>query len=312
MTVVSVCDSIAHLAASTSLAAGSISGYRSSLRSLWFEHAAPGAPSPTDDELVGKVIAGIKKERAMRKALTPATISPRDPAAVTLSFSLLETMHPRFGSDDPESMLIWASLCTGTAGLLRPGEVVGPHLQPYRALHIAHVVFYGDAGRHMPLAVGGWDKIEGPTPRGKSPLLFTLNLRVTKADPLAENLPHPVGHPLAVLSLWRWMHRRAALYAAWPGPRDPEVFRLPGTPLLTRPQLVRAQEAAVSRALERPVTLCGRSMRRGGASSLMAAGVSGSAMMEAGRWASPSMPVLYASAESKETRKVVNALRHSV
>ena len=281
----------------------SLSVLRAAAGSYWRDALLPG-PSPTEDERVSRVVSGLVKARAREDAAKPAR-----PVTVALTAELLLAASP-FGNRpwqqrSPREEMLWAAATLGVYGLLRPGELLGSARDRSRAARADAVIFYAAANGLATRAVAPIT----PAP-AELPDHFTLRLGVTKADPLARNADHPISAPTAVAALWRWMHTRAAIGLPTEGP----LFALPhpqgGVETLSCAALCKEIARWIALATGNPPPkLTGRCFRKGGASALLGGGAAVPTIMQSGRWSTPAMVGVYASADAKRRRALAAGRR---
>ena len=283
------------LARTTALTHATLSVYRAALNTLWVEEAiACGAshlPNPVEDRIVARVLAGIEREKLPSLLAARATA----PRPIAMTAELLESLRPYFAGADPHSVMRWAAALTAIYGLFRPNELFGSAQNPDRALRPDAVTFFSHPHSR---AIAGAPPPHADISSVPLPDRFSIRLGVTKADPRAKNLDHPVAAPAAVRALWRWMHLRAALH---PGPTD-RVFQVPGSPPLSLKSLTGALSTALSTHLGRPARVLGRSFRQGGATTLLEGGAARADVAAMGRWKGVGMISVYASAASQNSR----------
>jgi integrase len=283
-------------------APSSLSVLRAAAGSFWRDALLPGR-SPTEDERVSRIVAGLQKRRALEEAAKPAR-----PTTIALTGDLLISSAPflqtPWRNRTPRDEMLWAAATLGVFGLLRPGELLGSARERSRAARADAVLFYASPGAVAVRAV----RPLSPAP-SDIPDHFTVQLGVTKADPFARNTDLAISAPTAVEALWRWMHTRAALGL----PADGPLFALPsptGFACLSCAQLcgeIAAWIALVSGGPPPKVT--GRCFRKGGASALLAGGAAVPAIMQSARWKSAAMVGVYADAASKRQRALLTNRR---
>lgn len=291
-------DWLAHTASSTTLSSRTIMGHRSALATLRGELLI-GDASPLHVDGMDRMLKGMQRAKA------PAESAKRNaaPRTVVITFELLAELEAYTGirkGGTPQEIMRWAAACTGAFGLLRPSEFLGVAKNRSTALQLTGITFYAqkDSQRRA-----------GMLPPGSDPASFAvpdraaLALGPTKADQLATNAPVLISSPLAVKALWTWLHLRRDLGGSDTCP----VFRvpLPGEHQLSVKELCEHLSQWIGLAHNTaPPHVTGRCFRRGGASSLVAAGATRSETMQAGRWLSQAMPDVYASAEAKQARSL--------
>ena len=239
---------VAHLAQSISFASAKL--YLTAVRSL---HIQLGASDP----IAGKLLL----ERAMRglKASKPAQ---RAVPKIPVTTALLGRIRPLLNLALTNDRAFWALCCIGTFGLLRSGEFLPT--------------------KHSDPPLITWSQLTQVTSES-----FFLEIKTSKTDPFRQGFRAPYfasGHSVcpftAVITLWR--------------NRTPRSQRTPDAPIFvledgkqpTRAWVVqRLRSVAEQLGLPRD-SLSGHSFRKGGATSLAAAGVPDSVIKTMGRWQS--------------------------
>ena len=286
---------LASLATKRVLASATIKSYSSALSTWFVEGTLSDSLNPIESIVVQRTLKGIVRE------LRPAEVQAREAASapVELTPALLAQVEqyarpPGCGNLE---LMLWAAANIGTYGLLRPSEFLGSHQHRDRALLPEQITFYAkpDSMLSMPLLPPGTHVDHCPFPDR-----FVIALGATKADQLGSNAPLPVAAAPAVRALWRWIHLRRDSMPA-PGSR---LFCLPSSaPLACSELLLAVQQWLSALGFVDPIVR-GRTFRRGGASSLMAAGTPQVDVAAAGRWRSQAMPLVYSNAASMQSRAV--------
>lgn len=269
--------------------------FRSALSTMHEESVWAHLPNPiTSDPRVGRLLTGVaKSRRAVHFADERQKAEPE--RSLDLTPALLAELAPLASrSDSPRLAMHWAAACLGTFGLLRLNELLGSAAHPERVLRTSQLKFCRTAAC-IPAMLP-------PQGLAATPDHLELNLLDTKADQLGANPPLRVATPLAVEAVWRWMLARRNLHRASPSPGNvPQyIFALPGEDPLTLRTLVRFLQDCLEKAGHGRPRITGKAFRRGGASAVVAANLPASVAAAAGRWASPHMPLVYASQEAKQ------------
>lgn len=187
--------------------------------------------------------------------------------------ALLDKVRPLIDGEIPDQRMLRAAMSTATAGLFRVGEVAVVSSEPNRMLRVCDLTF---ADGH-----------------------FTIALRTSKTDPFSKGVTIQVAQPSAVTDMLTYWKRCASR-----SPMDPLFTHSNGAPL-TRRTLLACTRTLLCRAGVDLSKHRGLSFRRGGATSLSAAGVSDRLIKQIGRWKSwvfaiyidtPTAPLLEASA----------------
>ena len=284
---------LAHLGTLGELASGTIRVYRSALSTWWRQGTLSDADNPMLSTACDLVVRGIALSRV---EIDKANRQRRKPA-VEITVQLLQEIG-EMGADAPDtrSVMMWAAANVALYGFLRPGELLGSYANPRRALRPEQIQFFA-----KPSPASGKRAPAASTPVPRQPDHFTIDLGVTKADPLGKNKPKAVAARPAVEALWAWMTLRGAL-----GPAPGSVlFGIPGEKPLSM-ALLLTWLADWYAAFGRPrPRFTGKGFRRGATSSALATGADIADIAEQGRWAGgkdSKMPETYASAEAKRQR----------
>jgi hypothetical protein len=230
-------------------------------------HIDHGFDSPLGGAMLERVLKGIRRAQGDRHVLK----------RLPVTMLLLDRIRPFLDFALHDDCMFMAALSTATGALLRVGEVVINESEPDRMLTLSDLT--------------------------ASPTSFSLLLRVSKTDPFGKGTHAYVSAPKAVSDMKRYLSLHAKtcpLVAA----SSPLFAFANGTPLRRRVFLRRTrsllQQAGIDLSRSRGV-----SFRRGGATSLAAAGVPDRIIKELGRWkswvysiyiATPLQPLLDAAA----------------
>lgn len=286
---------LAELGARGQLSAGTIRVYRSALSTWWrmstlSDEDCPMLSTACDLVLRGIALSRVEIDKANRLRRAPA---------VEITVELLRGIGA-MGADAPDarSVMMWAAANVALYGFLRPGELLGSYANPKRALRPEQIQFFAlppvAAGQHAPAS---------STPLSSIPDRFTIDLGVTKADPLGKNKPKVVAARPAVASLWAWLTLRGAL-----GPAPGSVlFGIPGEkPLSMATLLAWLADWYAASGRPRP-RFTGKGFRRGATSTAMASGAAHADISAQAGWASKGakMPETYASEQAKQARQVL-------
>lgn len=293
VTPVNLADWLAHESCRTDKyrAARTIGVYRSAISAMHEESHWAGGPSPVDDPRVQRLMQGIVNVK--NRVDVAARAKKRADGTIDLTPAILADLEPHAGlTDQPRDAMMWAAICLGTFGLLRPSEFLGSAAHPERALSPDQIRFCRTASGI---------KAEFP-PEGSSdtPDHFELHLGATKADQAGKNPPVRIAARIAVQAMWRWMiARRAMIRASSPSKC---LFATPGSGPISMKDIAEFLRDWFARAgLGRP-PISGRAFRRGGASALVEGNVPAADAAAAGRWRTPAMVQLYASREAKRAQ----------
>ena len=267
--------------------ASTIMNYKAAMRTWFTEyHMDDTQSNPFESIWVEKTITGIQKEDAkqQREGIAPNSqkVVHMTPA---LTLDMLALLRPALISTRSTSFerMRWAALRLGVTGLLRPNEFVGSYRHHQRALRPKQVSFY--AGGGIPCSK-----------EDQRPTYLLITMHDTKADPMGRNPPRRIDDEETVNVMWRWQWERSKLphteitqskFFAW------------NAHTLSGKQLTNAlNDAATMHGWYNP-RFTMKCFRRGGATTLMAAGASTAEIMQAGAWKSSAMVTLYADRESQ-------------
>jgi len=210
-------------------------------------HVDMSLADPGIGEQLARVCRGIRREQGDRVSVKRLPITT----------ILLDRLRPLIDMAVPDQRMILAAMSTATAGLLRVGEISVVSLEPTRMLRVRDITF---ADGH-----------------------FALLLRVSKMDPYGKGVTVHVSQPQTVTDMLAYWKRRDHVDQLLPN--DPLFAHYNGAPLMRRTLLACTRSllnrAGVDLSMNR-----GLSFRRGGATSLAAAGVADRVIKQLGRWKS--------------------------
>lgn len=270
--------------------AGTIKTYRSALSLLHIESIWGHLPNPTSDILVTRYLTGltrVKHDSDAAKAAARATPLNLGPSLMIQLEPWVATAHR------PGDLMHWAATTLGAFGGLRISELLGSSsLKPSRRLRIEQITFIRN---------GPGKRVADPgrvLECGELPSHYLVALESTKADQLATNPPTPIAAPVAVRAMWRWRQWQAK--EARTRPESALFFHVHD---LTQAHLFEWITRIFVELGEGEPHLTGKSFRRGAASDLVATcPLTDAALIT--RHASLSMPLVYASSESKQERAI--------
>jgi hypothetical protein len=293
MTTEAAANFLASLAHQNIISSNSIRVYRSAL-STYFMQGTLGmqGPNPVDTPAIGMLIRGVKRVKQPEEAVKA---QPPPYALTTAALASIRSIFLR--PDDPQSVMMWAAANLAVYALLRPNEFLGSATYRDRALKPKQITFllYPRQIIRAQLLPAGSDTSEYELPDR-----LELQLGVTKTHQDGEKEPIPVAGAQAVEAVWRWVHLRRDLQ---PKAHESQLFRVPGSPALSCEALTSALTRAVEQATGERPRLIGKSFRRGGASTLLAAGTDRKSIEKAGRWTNGRMIEVYADNNAKRQRK---------
>jgi integrase len=293
LTAASGANFLAELGTRGMLSSGTIRVYRSALSTWWRLGTLSDGDNPMLSTACDLVLRGIALSRV---EIDKANRLLRAPA-VEITVDLLRSIGA-MGADapDPRSVMMWAAANVALYGFLRPGELLGSYANPKRALRPEQIQFFTPRSNATAQHASG----EPPLP---VPDRFTIDLGVTKADPLGKNKPKLVAAPPAVAALWAWMNLRRALSPA----AGSVLFGLPGEkPLSMAGLLGWLADWYAASGRPRP-RFTGKGFRRGATSTAMANGAAHADISVQAGWASKGakMPETYASDQAKAARQLL-------
>ncbi len=260
-----VCLWMAHLA--PRVAPSTVRSYVTALNTA---HELAGLAMPTrgqDHPLVERLFRGIKRrhtaEQRGRRERHPITTALLQRIRTVLPFA-----------QQPSAYMLFAAMCTGTCGLLRAAEFAHDASKThYRVLQLCDLAFVCADGEtrlaHVPL------------PPATRVLHARLFLAASKTDPFRQGVHVLLAAPLALDALRAYLR-------VHPRPSTPTaaLFEYASGAPLGRSDLIKCMRACIQ-ALGLPAAqYAGHSFRRGGASSLAAAGTPDHLIQALGRWSS--------------------------
>ena len=249
---------LAYLADGGTVSAATISVYKAGLRNASIEELHPDGDgvTPVDHPLVKRLLTGIANVKADIARAPTAHAAP-------LTFPLVQRLRASYG-DELSDVMRYAALALSVAATLRPSELLGSKAAGLtdRALRRGQITFHADMVP-LPSAVAIVPRLgEGV----RAPRSCSLSLKQTKTKRAGET--KAIATADAVAALWRWM----CLSSGVPAAPDDLLFSLKGKPLstcaLTRDVTRRLKAIGIV-----GLDISGKSMRRGGASTLAAQGV---------------------------------------
>jgi hypothetical protein len=167
--------------------------------------------------------------------------------------------------------MLFAAIALGVAAALRPSEMLGSRAHPLRALRAEQISFFDAARRPLLL--------HRDSDSGAAPDHFHVSLEVSKTDQGRRGSEKPVATPVAVQALWRWWRLSGA--------RGSIALFQSGNKQLTTNALVGHLRRCLALIGHGDGYFTGRSLRKGGASTLSAQGVAAADIAAVG-WANGS------------------------
>lgn len=252
------------------------------------ESAWGGQPNPLDDPRVTRLLTGVKKSKRDTDAEKRAAVTPTS----VLTPSFLVDHEAYFGMNErADDAMKWAACCLGSFAALRKTELLGSSYYPERRLKLSQVSFYHTDLTRSIIAI--------PSPNITSEQIshFSINLGVTKADPLATNPPLLCFSAVAIRALWKWINLRHSLVRA----DVPQLFTIGTTHLDYSSLMTYVQDMFVAKGDGR-MKFTGKAFRKGAASELVATNVPNSVGADLGRWRTTHMVETYATPAAKAAR----------
>jgi hypothetical protein len=283
------------------LSSGTLLVYRSALSTHHRETTMGEVTNPLEAKAVTMVLDGIQRAWHLREAAAKA----KAPQSINITPAILADIKSHLTSDEPLHSMLWSAATVGVYAMLRPHELLADrHIEgtiDTRALRFSQITFYEK--EHSKQTVTLLPKnAESDIDLYAVPDSYTIALGQTKTDQLGKRRPKVVAAAPAVQALWRWCHLRQSL-----GSSSPLLFACDGVPPLTLRQLLSAiTKALVALGYNNP-KVTGKCFRRGGASALVAQGISNEDVARVADWHSSSMVNIYASSEAKEARRIATS-----
>jgi hypothetical protein len=249
---------------------------------MGFAHPLQADSSP----LLDRVLAGIKRASA-------PNVKPKLPITTTM----LHQMRAHLDVQQRRDVLLWAMVWTATAGLLRISEFALTSINDTeRTLRMHHLRLVDHDGKgHTLMDVG----------RSASPLRIRyviLHLDASKSDLLRAGVDITISSPTALGAL-----RRYAKFCTAPAiTTSTPLFHFADGRAVHRQWLMKQVDQLLLLINHDPRSYSAHSFRKGGASSLQAAGVGDAAIRLLGRWKSDAFN-LYVRHPSLDTQVEFNS-----
>ncbi len=247
---------------------GTIKRYLGALNTA---HEVVGLPAPTrgrDLPLIERTYRGIKRMQVARDKRVRRPITTE----------LLRRMQPLLDHSNHASRLLWAAMCTATCALLRMGELtVTPH-HTRRTLRLADLSLVTDTGAVVPAHAPRTELAALTAERISHIVLF---IAASKTDPFGKGAHITVSAPLASAALLPLLQSHPRN-----GDATAPLFAHQNGAALQRDTVITGTRALLSALQLDPLEYAGHSFRKGGASSLAAAGTPDHLIQIMGRWSS--------------------------
>jgi hypothetical protein len=220
-----------------------------------------------DKPLVFRCWKGIKRSKGEQKLL-------RRP----ITTEIIALIRSKVAGKSFQAKSFYAAASLATYGLLRMGEftVNKAESNPFRLLTLQQIKLFDS--NQCPISISSINNYHRVS-------YLSLTLLVSKTDPFRQSVTIHVGHHIPVQAMLQYLKVHPALNTS----SSPLFVRNPNaTPLepLDRASMIDATRAVLS-SLNLPSNeYHGHSFRKGGATSLAAAGVSDSLIQLLGRWRS--------------------------
>lgn len=280
-----VSEWLTHLALHQRRSSTTIDVYRAALRTMLIEEQGlsgavntgteAASCNPCDHVTVMRVLKGIKRKGARTESMQRA-----EQSATPLTVAMIRSIYAAGVVTTLSDQRSFAALTLGVCAFLRPGEFVGK--QP---ITWSQLMFYREDGTQT--LVG-------------TPDYFTLRLHTSKTDQMGRGRVIHVATAVSVQAMWVWYQSRPLTSS----PLTPVFLNVAGV-CLSLPRLLATISVWLCRAgyPSPALRIRGRSFRRGGASSMAAAGESAATIQRAGRWASDAA-TLYIGHQAAVTRTI--------
>lgn len=241
-------------------------------------HELAGQPMPTrgqDHPLVERLFRGIKRRHEQQAQSSKRRRLPID----TELLRRIRTVLPL--ATDSNARMLYAAMCTGTCALLRCAEFAHDASKShYRVLQLGDLsLVCSDGATRLAHTVAGSG---GALPAGVRVRHARLFLAASKTDPFRQGVSVLLAAPLALQALRRYLraHPCPAL------PTAPLFAWAPSGLPLTNSDLVSCMRTCIAQLGLPPGDYAGHSFRKGGATSLAAAGAPHHLIQALGRWSS--------------------------
>jgi hypothetical protein len=234
--------------------------------------------------LLDRVLAGIKRASA-----------PNAKPKLPITTTMLLQMRAHLDLQQRRDVLLWAMMWTATAGLLRISEFALTAINDTeRTLRMQHLRLVDYDGKGHALTDVG-----GSTLRIR---YIVLHLDASKSDPLRAGVDVTIASPTALRAL-----RSYARYCTSPTiTSSTPLFHFADGRAVHRQWLMKQVDQLLLLIGHEPRSYSSHSFRKGGASSLQAAGVGDAAIRLLGRWKSDAFN-LYVRHPSLDTQVEFNS-----
>ncbi len=258
---------------------------RSYLQSVCTMHKENGFPDPSvNDPRVLRLYGGIKRDQGIRVTRQ----------ALAITTDMLTTIQSLLSVDQAQHRLMWAVMVTAVYGLFRIGELVSNSARVTSGTLLNGAVSFISTGDTTHL--GPWSAADYHMLLGCSH--FIVHLSHSKTDPFRAGVEVVVAGTVAVNAMASYLCFRTDEEGSLTAP----LFTTGSTVApLTRRSVIRFTKSHLHRA---GITVAGAiSFRRGGATSMAAAGISDALIKRMGRWRSH----IYAVYVDASTATTLNA-----
>ena len=261
LTADDACTWLAQLADGGRLKASTLETYVSAL-SNWFDteqrHPDNVDLGPMTSPSVRRLLEGVANAQATRAQERPLS----EERALSTPLTLSSLRLYAFDTTQPRERMHRAAAFLGVCLGLRISELLGNSVHPGRALRMEQLTFYADAAALTPLPI---DSTRSPA---TIPVVLQLVLRATKTQHLTPTIKI-CAVAEAVKAVWEWFRD---CHTAGRGPQD-RIFQLEGRHPLSAYALMQFLQRRHLAAGLGCARFTGKSLRRGGASTLAANGV---------------------------------------
>ncbi len=281
---------ITHLAEHGQHAGNTIGAYLSALSTWWVERTAGdpqyrNAANPVKAPWVQRILLGIKNDRAEvdQRHRQGKYVEP-------LLMATVASLEPHLKLYVDTDLTLFAAAALGVAAVLRPNALLGSYQHPERGVMSEHLKFFTATASPMTRESLG------------VPDHFTLFVPIDKTDQQRKGNTRVVGAKTAVKAVWALWKKR---------PNPGRLFVQPsGDPLSSQSLVKRLKKLlkAVGYPHAAEFTANCKAFRRGGASTLTAAGVDGDGVAAAGNWSSRAQTYqVYVGANQRRQQQLENS-----
>lgn len=243
--------------------------------------AATKAENPTRCEWVRRILDGIVRTKApAERVKREENLSP------PLTMQTVRLLRSQYALTDDYELTLFAALALAVAALTRPNALTGTTRYPERGIRAEHLTFFSSHGTRMPRPPTSQ---EASTP---CPDYCEVWIPVDKNDQEQRGQWRIVSAPTAVSAAWSlWLRR----------PQGHLFLQRSGSPLSAQTVIEQAKKRMPDIGVDPSVIdrFTAKAGRRGGASTLAAAGASDEQIAAAGGWATDTFKRYVAPAQQR-------------